>query len=335
MMKDTSLVITSIAGPDNRILQDYAIKCKEKGIPFIVIGDSKSPAGFHLDSCDFYSLERQKSLPFKLAAITPERHYSRKNLGYLLAASNGSELIIETDDDNYAMPAFWDTRLVEESAALLENAGWVNLYHYFADTTIWPRGFALEHLQDTPPALPVPHDKVYCPVQQGLANENPDVDAMFRLIMPLPYNFRDANSVAIGNNTWCPFNSQNTTWFREAFMLLYLPSYCSFRMTDIWRSFVAQRICWENGWNILFHKATVWQERNEHNLMKDFADEIPGYMNNLKIADTLQSLQLKKGKQEIGNNLRACYQALVDLQLVGEGEMLLIDAWIADMEPFI
>ena len=53
--------------------------------------------------------------------------------------------------------------------------------------------------------------------------------------------------------------------------LLYLPAYCSFRMTDIWRSFVAQRIAWENGWRLLFHGPTMEQERNVHDLMKDFA----------------------------------------------------------------
>jgi hypothetical protein len=29
--------------------------------------------------------------------------------------------------------------------------------------------------------------------------------------------------------------------------LLYLPSHCCFRMTDIWRSFIAQRCLWELG----------------------------------------------------------------------------------------
>ncbi|MBV5271274.1 MAG: DUF288 domain-containing protein, partial [Afipia sp.] len=79
---------------------------------------------------------------------------------------------------------------------------------------------------------------------------NPDVDAIYRLTLPLPQSFREEQPVALGRNVWCPFNSQNTTWWKEAAPLLYLPSFCSFRMTDIWRSFVAQRIAWENGWHI-------------------------------------------------------------------------------------
>jgi hypothetical protein len=38
-------------------------------------------------------------------------------------------------------------------------------------------------------------------------------------------------------------------------------------MTDIWRSFVAQRIAYENDWAVLFHEPTVWQSK-EHDLQR-------------------------------------------------------------------
>jgi hypothetical protein len=44
------------------------------------------------------------------------------------------------------------------------------------------------------------------------------------------------------------------------------------------RSFVAQRIPWENGWSALFESPTVWQDHNDHNLMRDLRDEVPGYL---------------------------------------------------------
>ena len=61
-------------------------------------------------------------------------------------------------------------------------------------------------------------------------------------------------------------------------------------MTDIWRSFVAQRIAWANNWSILFHEPTVWQERNDHSLMRDFKDEVPGYLHNRRIGEVLDRL---------------------------------------------
>ncbi|MHC4265647.1 MAG: STELLO glycosyltransferase family protein, partial [Planctomycetota bacterium] len=68
------------------------------------------------------------------------------------------------------------------------------------------------------------------------ADDNPDVDAVYRLTQRLPLTFRKDRRLALGNGSKCPFNSQNTTWFPDAYPLLYLPAYCSFRMTDIWRS---------------------------------------------------------------------------------------------------
>jgi hypothetical protein len=101
-------------------------------------------------------------------------------------------------------------------------------------------------------------------------------------------------------------------------------------MTDIWRSFVAQRIAWENGWSVLFRSADVVQERNEHSLMKDFADEVPGYLHNRTIGEKLASLKLKTGTGNIGENLIRCYEELVRLTVVGDQEMALVKAWAED-----
>ena len=103
-------------------------------------------------------------------------------------------------------------------------------------------------------------------------------------------------------------------------------------MTDIWRSFVAQRIAWENGWSVLFHEATVWQERNEHSLMKDFEDEVPGYLNNRKIAETLAALPLQPGTDALNDNLLACYDALCSQGWVGKDEIPLVEAWIRNLK---
>lgn len=111
---------------------------------------------------------------------------------------------------------------------------------------------------------------------------------------------------------------------------MYLPSHCSFRMTDIWRSFVVQRIAWLNGWGILYHAPTVRQERNLHNLSRDFNDEIPGYVYNRRICQELQNLNLKKGKSYLIDNLLICYEELVRNSFLAKKEMSLLNAWITD-----
>jgi hypothetical protein len=327
---NAALVITSIS-PPNPVLRDYASQCRQRGVDFILIGDVPSPADFALDGCEFWGLAQQKKLPFELARVLPERHYARKNLGYLIAMQRNLEVIVETDDDNFALPSFWQERQLRQRCRVAQQTGWLNVYRFFSDASIWPRGFPLEALGQPLPALDAAEVETECPIQQGLANENPDVDAIYRMILPLPQNFDKRGRVALGKHAWCPFNSQNTTWFKPAFPLLYLPSYCSFRMTDIWRSFVALGIAWANGWNVLFHEPTVRQVRNEHNLLSDFADEVPGYLNNDKIVRMIAQLDLPGGVEHIPENLMKCYRGLVARELVGAGELALLDAWLDDI----
>ena len=329
-MKNTFLIITSIADDKHPVLNQFAKESLANNVSFIVIGDTKSPEKFSLTDCDYYSIERQKELKYKLQNELPYKHYARKNLGYLIAINSGAEVIIETDDDNLPLTSFWKVRNREVKTHLVVNKGWVNVYNHFSKANIWPRGFALEHVKDEFPKLEK-KTKVLCPIQQGLADENPDVDAIYRFTQPLPITFKKAANISLGKNAFCPFNSQNTTWFQEAFLLLYLPSYCSFRMTDIWRSYIAQRIAWTCGWSILFHKSTVWQDRNDHNLLTDFKDEISGYISAELIYNSLKNLDLKNGVENIPNNMKICYQKLVDLDLIGNSEIHLLNCWIADV----
>ena len=330
-MQKTALIITSIAKQNHPVLKQYALSAKKNNIEFIVIGDTKSPKNFNLKNCNFYSIKSQNNLDFKLAKLLPTKHYARKNLGYLIAIKNGAKILIETDDDNIPFKNFWKKKKQKQSTFIIKKKGWVNVYKYFTHQHIWPRGFALEKILNNLPNLKK-IEKITSPIQQGLADENPDVDAICRLTQILPIIFRKSKNIALGKNVICPFNSQNTTWFKEAFPLLYLPYYCNFRMTDILRSFVAQRICWTCGWSILFHSSTVRQERNIHNLIDDFKDEIPGYLNNLAICKSLEKLKLKKGTENIQANMLVCYKKLIEMGSIGSEELALLSAWFDDIK---
>ncbi len=298
-----ALVVTSINAP-NRVLAALAEGSRARGRRFVVIGDVPSPADFQLEGCDFYGLDAQYETGFRFARACPVRHYEE----------------------------FWQERERRVSAPSLEGAGWVNVYRYFSEANIWPRGLPLERVRERVPSFEALSVKdLDCPIQQGLADENPDVDAVYRLVEELPQSFRRDRRVALGAGAWCPFNSQNTTWWADAFPLLYLPAYCSFRMTDIWRSFVAQRVAWEQGWGVLFHEPTVRQERNEHNLMRDFRDEVPGYLHNAAICEALAELNLEPGVEALGENLLVCYEKLVGMSLVGREELPLLSAWLEDL----
>jgi hypothetical protein len=151
------------------------------------------------------------------------------------------------------------------------------------------------------------------------------------LVLDAPLKFDRLPAVGLGRGAWCPFNSQSTWWWPEVYPLLYLPSYCTFRMTDIWRSLVAQRCLWEIGGCVTFHVGEVVQKRNPHNLMRDFRDEVPGYLSNDSIRRALEPLRLKSGQAFVGANLELCYEALVVAGIFPHKELTLLRAWLHDL----
>jgi hypothetical protein len=243
--------------------------------------------------------------------------------------------VVETDDDNIPLDSFWEPRSRVIDSTPAASSGWCNVYRDFSHARIWPRGFPLENInQSLERAVlheaPVPQE---CLIQQGLADDNPDVDAVYRLTSLLPIQFQRRSPINLGRDCWCPFNSQNTTFFREAAPLLYLPSFCTFRMTDIWRAFVAQRCLWEMGSTVAFTSASMSQVRNDHNLLRDFELEIPGYLNSERIRETLAATTLRPGREPgtVGDNLYRCYEALVRARIIPAEELPLVDSWNQDI----
>jgi hypothetical protein len=331
---NTAIVVTTIQEPTlcMKVLAERAITHK---LQWIVIGDRKGPARFSLTPAELVSIDQQKDLPFKIVRFLPEKHYARKNLGYLLAMSRGCDCIYETDDDNAPTDA-WHVRSLETEAHRVlgrSEAHWANVYGAYTSELIWPRGLPLNRARrrfaEDFELCPAPV-RAIAPIQQGLANGSPDVDAVWRLILDREFTFDESPSILLPHGVWCPFNSQNTWWWKPAFPLLYLPSHCSFRMTDIWRSFVAQRCLWELNYELEFHHADVEQMRNEHDLMRDFDQETIGYLRNEEIREVLEHCDLLPGADHVTENLWTCYQALVRAKVVGEEELDLVEAWIRD-----
>lgn len=327
----TALVITSISHSENPVLLAYARQSAQHDVDFIVMGDHKSPADFNLSGCSYYPLEKQKDLPYQLAKLLPAGHYSRKNLGYLQAMSQQAPLLIETDDDNFPLENFWQHREVRVTGRLASGKRWINAFQFFNADKIWPRGFALRDPEAGKPVLVQESGPLFSPVQQYLANGAPDIDAIQRLANDVQVEFRSGEPLLLASGSICPFNSQNTVWFPEAYALLYLPSTCSFRMCDIWRSFVVQRVLHACGWYLSFHSPTVYQERNPHNLLQDLEEETAGYLFNEKIVDALWNLELKPGAGNIPQNIKTCYGLLVSLGLLDLSELMLLDAWLNDV----
>ena len=175
-----------------------------------------------------------------------------------------------------------------------------------------------------------------CFVHQGLCNLNPDVDAIYRLINKnINIRFKDNLNIGISSPSITSFNSQNTTWFKEAFPLLYLPTFCSMRATDIWRSIITQKILFDDKKTILFHSSNVYQKRNPHNLMIDFKDELPVYLDVNKLYELLKKIKIKRGSKNYLNNLVKCYEVLCEERFFKENEFKLVKSWEKDIQTYL
>jgi hypothetical protein len=327
-------VITTIQEPTEcmEILSD---KIKEFNGILVVAGDTKGPFSYSLENAQFLDIKTQESSGYRLAEKLPTKHYARKNIAYLHAIKEGATCIYETDDDNKPNEN-WMLREQEITAALIVPSAdrWVNAYKYFTSQNIWPRGLPLNEITTEVPELDATIVSVVSPIQQGLVNNAPDVDAIWRLVFNSDFNYdsdSDGKSIYLSPGNWCPFNTQSTWWWPVVYPLLYIPSYCSFRMCDIWKSFIAQRCLWELGHGVTFHSPEAIQVRNEHNIMKDFTDEIPGYLENEKIREILSGSKLKSGAGYVATNLRVCYADLIAAGIFPEKEMELVDLWLEDL----
>ena len=331
-----SLVLTTINKVTKNII-NIENGCKKKNWELRIVGDKKTPKNFKLNYGIFYSLSSQNKLGLNYTKRSLVNSYARKNIAYLMSIKNGADIIIETDDDNYPLKNFFDDRFLIQKFYQVKNRGWINIYDIFKrdKSLIWPRGLPLTEIIKKK-KFKFKFKKNKCYIQQGLCNLNPDVDAIFRLInSKINVKFKNNLKIGISYNSITAFNSQNTTWFKEAFPLLYLPSTCTMRATDIWRSVIAQVILYNDRKDILFHSPNVFQKRNPHILMKDFKDEIPVYLDIESIYYSLKKINLKKGHQNYLSNLVKCYKQLCEEGFFEKKEMTLVNLWKKDIQKLM
>ncbi|MCX8522067.1 MAG: STELLO glycosyltransferase family protein [Rhodoferax sp.] len=319
----TTVVITSIFAPTVAV-QEIA---RRPGLQLIVVGDCKTPQDWHCDGVQYLSLGAQQQLHPQLATLIPHNHYARKMMGYLQAIYHGAQTIVDTDDDNIPL-ADWSFPPTQGCfEATPPGLGFINVYQRYTRAPIWPRGLPLVHvLQGADWLQRLSQQNVRVAIWQALSHGEPDVDAIYRLVIGQPCNFEDGNPVVLRPGTACPFNSQNTWFASEAFALLYIPAYVSFRFCDILRGLVAQPILWQHGLHLGFTQATVRQERNPHNLMHDFESELTMHQHSSRILDIVQAA-IQPG-QSMTSQLHAAYCALVRHQIVPDTEVALLECWL-------
>jgi hypothetical protein len=321
-------VITSIYPPGEAV-EGFASLA---GNHVVVAGDRKTPEDWSHGNTAYLSPDKQLSLSFRTVGLLPWNHYCRKMAGYLYAIQEGASEILDTDDDNIPYPGYTFPDVSFSGLSTQDGLGFVNAYQHFTGSSIWPRGLPLEKIRAPRGAFDLANLRAGASkigVWQGLADLDPDVDAIYRLTSNKEVTFDKGSPVVLGKGTWCPFNSQNTLFTcRQIFPLLYLPAFVTFRFTDILRGYVAQPILQAAGYRLGFTEATVYQERNAHDLMRDFADEVPFYLNAQLCMDI--ACGAVSPENSVSQNLHAAYVALRREGIVPDEELPLLEAWLED-----
>lgn len=249
----------------------------------VVIGDRKTPAGYKLERGTYVSPEEQESYDKELSDAIGWNCIQRRNFGMLWAHDMGAEIVALIDDDNIPFEGWGENLIVGTSAEVNFHETDLPAFDPVGATNhpeIWHRGFPLQLLAQRRYGAAVKRT-IDVDVQADFWNGDPDIDAICRMEHAPECDF-DASLFPIAANKLAPFNSQNTfmrgACLRDYFLFPHIG-----RMDDIWAAYYLQA----KGGTVAFAKASVYQERNPHDLTRDMLAEYLGYEHNLKLVEAL------------------------------------------------
>lgn len=325
-MKKKCVIITTINEPTQTILEHL----NNNEYDLIIVGDKKTPNSYKNYKCIFLDISSQEKLFPKIKDILPYNHYCRKNLGYLFSIKKDYKVIYETDDDNVPLKNFdnilnytSNIKLIKES-----NMEWINIFNYFKDCNkkIWPRGYPIS-LIETPSNFSIKKTQNNPAILCGLVENDPDVDALYRLTQNNNITWKTDENVVISNNNICVFNTQNTFWINNAiYLFMYLPSSVSFRYCDILRGIICNIILKKTNTNLQYFSPNVIQYRNEHNLISDLKSELEMYIHNENILNIIK--EDLKDKETPIDILKQIYKNLFKNNIITKNEIDILNFWI-------
>ena len=129
-------------------------------------------------------------------------------------------------------------------------------------------------------------------IQADFWNGDPDIDAFCRLEQKPNCNFNDED-FPFTSNKISPFNSQNTFLSKRIAKDYFLFPHIG-RMDDILAAYYVLL----KGYKIIYNKATVIQERNEHNLINDLKKFLKSYIQ-LDVDISILKVDLDINKKQI------------------------------------
>lgn len=329
------IVLTTINIPV--LLQEYADNFLKFGhqdeVEVLVIGDKKTPkeVGELLNKisltgvrAEYFDIEKQevwleKFPDFK--KIVPYNSDNRRNIGYLIAAERGAEVVIAIDDDNYVDPAkdYLGAHSIVGSKmkfdALNDKSGWFNIcsmIEFEPNRKVYPRGYPYcKRFTDGKSFVRETSGRIV--INEGLWLEDPDIDSMTRLTEDVKGKKIIKDRVFLDKGTFSPINTQNTAYHIDLLPCLYfvlmganLKGLVIERYGDIWFGLFAKKIIDHMGDYITFGDPIATHKRNRHSLLKDLNWEFWSIMYTEMLSEFLENVSLS------GSTYAECYLELAD-----------------------
>jgi hypothetical protein len=153
---------------------------------------------------------------------------------------------------------------------------------------------------------------------------------MTRLNSNATFN-RKLSPIVLPHKCVFPFNACNTTFHKDAFWSLLLPVTPNNRTYDVWRGYWAQRLMWDIGGHLLFHRGPTYQRRSNITLQGNPLDDMELHA---RASDLVKFLmQWSDDSAVFHTRVVPLSQAFADQGFWGNADIALAKAWV-EVNPF-
>lgn len=296
------IVTTTINPPTKATIKFCEIALRDEW-GFIIVGDSKTPHNEYYElekkfPCVTYLTPKHQEEKYKeLSDTIGWRTIQRRNIGFVEAYQKGADIIATVDDDNIPYESWGKNVVVGQEIDFDLYEPSLDVFDPLSITKrneIWHRGYPIEYLQRRHEVEYKGRSKRKVLVQADLWDGDPDIDAMARLTLKPIVKYSDITR-PYGSNTIAPFNSQNTFLAREVIPFYAVIPHIG-RMDDIWGSYILQHY-FPN--SVIYSPASVYQDRNEQDLITNLEKEIIGYRNTLNLVKDLVNYEKLLPKESL------------------------------------
>ncbi len=286
-------IVTTTINEPTIATKKFCKIAEEKDFVFVIVGDTKTPhesykkLQWESSNVIYLHPEKQEELYKELSDSIGWKSIQRRNIGFIYAYDQGADIVATIDDDNIPYDNWGDDILVGQDIEIdLFSHKTSNVFDPISPTNhndLWHRGYPIELVPSKNNIEYKGKSQRKVLIQADFWDGDPDIDALCRLSKMPVCKFN--NFKPFGSNQIAPFNSQNTFLSREV-----LPYYAVLphagRMDDIWGAYIVQHY-FPN--SVVYNRATVYQDRNEQDLVTNLENEVIGYRNTLNLINDLKN----------------------------------------------